>query len=174
MTTYSRVILNICQFSQYFLRILEKSSISWECQFWYNDLMICLNEQNGKLQGEASYLCRSAHLTVYLYAPQIVFILFTGNLSVLAVFQLFPYNGHLFVLLCRNSYYNGGFPRILVADLDMLRDILIKDAHNFVNRPVSISEMLLLRWKIKMMIAHAYINNGIVLLLIIQIKYNDR
>lgn len=42
------------------------------------------------------------------------------------------------------GYYNGGFPRILVADLDMLRDILIKDAHNFVNRPVVVSQSKML------------------------------
>ncbi|XP_042877584.1 cytochrome P450 3A29-like [Penaeus japonicus] len=47
-------------------------------------------------------------------------------------------------LSCRVRYYNGGFPRVLVADLDMLRDILVKDAHNFVNRPVVISQSKML------------------------------
>jgi hypothetical protein len=39
--------------------------------------------------------------------------------------------------LC-NSYYMGLKPRIMLADLDILKEVLMKDINIFTNRPVCI------------------------------------
>ena len=44
------------------------------------------------------------------------------------------------VLLCR--YYVGQTPQILIADVDMLKQILIKDFNNFMDQPVNLISLV--------------------------------
>ena len=43
-----------------------------------------------------------------------------------------------------NSYYIGQRPHILVADLDMLKQIMVKDFHIFVDREVCAAMLLII------------------------------
>ena len=36
-----------------------------------------------------------------------------------------------------SGFYLGQVPRILITDLDMLKEILVKDLNKFMDRPVS-------------------------------------